>query len=196
MHPGSLERPGPVPRGREGVHQAERHAGVERIERREPAPPRGRVDVLADRGRIGGEPFERLRGALSQPASLGLHPALELRRVAQIEAVQERPSVELGGRRIVATLEGVLEGLHVARDDGRIQRELRRAEQEIGLMKVAAQGVASLLQEAARVLGVGVGPQVGDELVTAEAALARCGEEGEEREGLPLLRGSAHGHPV
>src|SRR2546430_7569599 len=63
-------------------------------------------------------------------------------------------------------------------------------------MEVTAQGVAGLLQEAARVLGVRVRPQVGDELVAAEAALARGGEEGEERERLALLRGSAHGHAV
>src|SRR5437879_12611908 len=61
-------------------------------------------------------------------------------------------------------------------------------------MEVTAQGVAGLLQEAARVLGVRVRPQVGDALVAAEPALARGGGEGEERERLALLRGSAHGH--
>ena len=43
-------------------------------------------------------------------------------------------------------------------------------------------------------LGVRLGPQIGDDLVPGEAALARGGEEGEEREGLTLLRSSAHGH--
>src|SRR5207302_10112700 len=119
--------------------------------------------------------------------ALRFQPALELFRPAQIEAVQERPRVERDGRRIVATLEGVFEGLHVARDDGRIEHELGRAENEIGLMEVTAQRVAGLLQKTARVLGVGVRPQVGDELVPGEAALARSGEEREERERLALL---------
>ena len=54
-------------------------------------------------------------------------------------------------------------------------------------MEVTAQRVAGLLQKTARVLGVGVRPQVGDELVPGEAALARSGEEREERERLALL---------
>ena len=134
--------------------------------------------MLASRGRTGREPLERRGGALPQPTALRFQPALELFRPAQIEAVQERPRVERDGRRIVATLEGVFEGLHVARDDGRIEHELGRAENEIGLMEVTAQRVAGLLQQTARVLGVGVRPQVGDELVSGEAALLSGGEQG------------------
>ena len=126
VHPRGLERPGPVASGRESLHQAERYAGVEGIERSEPAPPRGRVAVLAGRRRRR-EPLQRRGSAIPQPSPRRLHPPFELRRIAQIEAVQERPRVELRGRRVGATLERVLEGLHVAHDDDRIERELGRA---------------------------------------------------------------------
>src|SRR5439155_4728542 len=189
VHPRGLERPGPVARGREGVHQAERHAGVERIERREPAPPRGRGRVLAGLGGLGREPLERRRGVLPQPASLRLHPAFELRRIAQIEAVEKRAPVELGSLRRVTALERGLEGLHIAGDDVRIEPQLSRAEEEIGLAQVAPQRVAGLLEEATSVLGVCLGPQIGDELVAAEAGAARSSEEREQRQGLALLGG-------
>ena len=54
-------------------------------------------------------------------------------------------------------------------------------------MEIAAEGVAGLLEESAAVLGVGFGPQGGDELVAAEAAVARGGKEGEQPQRLPLL---------
>src|SRR2546422_3513623 len=69
------------------------------MERSEPAPPRGRVAVLAGRRRRR-EPLQRRGSAIPQPSPRRLHPPFELRRIAQIEAVQERPRVELRGRRV------------------------------------------------------------------------------------------------
>src|SRR5206468_3852950 len=103
--------------------------------------------------RLRGEALERRGGALPQPASLRLHPAFELRRIAQIEAVEKRAPVELGGLRRVTALERGLEGLHIAGDDVRIEPQLSRAEDEIGLVEVAPQRVTGLLEEAAGVLG-------------------------------------------
>ncbi len=54
-------------------------------------------------------------------------------------------------------------------------------------MEIAAEGVTGLVEESAAVLGVGFGPQGGDELVAAEAPLTRGGKEGEQPQSLPLL---------
>jgi hypothetical protein len=53
-------------------------------------------------------------------------------------------------------------------------------------VEITAEGVARLLEEPAPVIGVGLGPQGGDELVAAEPAAARGGKEGEEPQRLPL----------
>ena len=63
-------------------------------------------------------------------------------------------------------------------------------------MEIAAEGVAGLVEESAAVLGVGFGPEGGDELVAAEAALARSAKEGEERQHLPLLGRAGSGSAV
>jgi hypothetical protein len=54
-------------------------------------------------------------------------------------------------------------------------------------VEITAEGVAGLLEESPAVLGVGFGPQGGDELVAAETALTRGAKEGEQRQRLPLL---------
>ncbi len=58
-------------------------------------------------------------------------------------------------------------------------------------MEITAEGVAGLPEETSPVLGVGLGPEGGDQLVAADAALVRGGKEGEQSQGLPLLRRAA-----
>ena len=70
------------------------------------------------------------------------------------------------------------------------------AEDEIGLVKIAPQRVAGLLEQPAGVLDVGVRPQEGDELVSADTVSTHGGEEGEQGERLALLRGPAAGRTV
>jgi hypothetical protein len=54
-------------------------------------------------------------------------------------------------------------------------------------VEITAEGVAGLFEESAAVPGVSFGPQGGDELVAAEAALARRAKQSEQRQRLPLL---------
>jgi hypothetical protein len=63
-------------------------------------------------------------------------------------------------------------------------------------VEIAAEGVTGLVEECAAVLGIGFGPQGGDELVAADAAGARGGEEGEERQRLSLLGRAGRGNAV
>jgi len=61
-------------------------------------------------------------------------------------------------------------------------------------MEITAEGVAGLPEESAAVLGIGLGPEGGDQLVAADAALAGGREKGEQRQRLPLLgRAGARG---
>ena len=126
-----------------------------------------------------------------QPGPLAFHPALELFRLAQEESVKEWPSVQRDRGRMVAALQGCVEQSYVAADDGGVEPQLGRAQEQLGGVQVAAQGVAGLLQQVAPVRGVALGPQVCDELVATDALL-RGGEEGKEGERLPLDCGPRH----
>jgi hypothetical protein len=68
-----------------------------------------------------------------------------------------------------------------------ILSQLDRSEQEVARLEIPAESVAGLLEEPAAVLGVGFGPQGGDELVAADAARAWGGDEGAQRQRLALL---------
>ena len=147
--------------------------------------------MVTPRGGFGRERLERLARALLELLALGLHPALEVRRVAQIEAVEERPRVQRHRLRRVAALERGLEALNVARDDVGVQPQLGGAEQQLRRVEIAPQRVAGLLEESVGVLAVALGPEVGNQLVAAQAALAGGGEQREERERLAARGGTA-----
>src|SRR5207237_4305827 len=114
-----------------------RHVRVEWIERSAPTPPVDGRFVVVPRGRVGGERLERLARALLQPLALGFYPALELHRLAQVEAVQERPAVEGNGSGRIAALERILESLDVARNDVGIQAQLGPAEEQLRSVQIA-----------------------------------------------------------
>ena len=146
-----------------------------------------RHPVLAPFGRFGRQHLQRSPALARQPRPLGLRPVLEFPAPIQVEAVQEWRGVARDRPGRIVLLQRGGERFHVARDHGGIEAELDRSEEELARVEITAEGVAGLLEESAAVLGVGFGPQGGDELVAAEAALARGGKEGEQRQRLPLL---------
>ena len=159
---------------------------VQRIERGQAAPPCDGCAGIAARRCGGRERLERVACLLRQARTLVLHPAFELLRFIQIEAVEERRAVYLHRARAIAHPQSLFEDLHVACNGLGIEAQLRRAEEQLRLVEIAPQRVAGLLEETAAVLGVALGPEVGDQLVPAHPILARSGEEGEEGERLAL----------
>ena len=186
---------GRLARGHERGHEAERALGAERIERREPAPPVGCRPVVAARGGLLRQGCERVAALLFELRALRRHPALELARFAEIEAVQERSAVAVDSTSQLATLERVVKGLDVARDGGRVQPQFGRAEEQLVLVEVPAEGVAGLSQQAPAVRCVGFRPEVGDDLVATQAA-GVSGEQGKEGERLALGRRARGGSAV
>jgi hypothetical protein len=85
-------------------------------------------------------------------------------------------------------LERTGERFQVARDHGRIEAELDRSEEQVARVEIATEGVTGLVEESAAVLGVGLWPQGGDELVAAKTPLTSDGKKGEQSQSLPLLR--------
>ena len=87
--------------------------------------------------------------------------------------------------------ERLFERVNVARDDRRIEPQVVRAEEQLGLAEIATQRVARLLQKVAAVRCVALRPQVNDELVPTDAFLAGRGEQRQERKRLAARGGAA-----
>ena len=119
-------------------HQSECRPGAQRLERSEPAPPPLRCLVIPRSRGACGQLREHVAHLFRQPAPLKLDPTLEFRRFAEIEPVQESTGVEIGGFRQVARMHRVLKRLDVARDEGRVQSQLARAEEEAVCLEIVA----------------------------------------------------------
>jgi len=154
------------------------------VEVEEPSPPVRRLSMLSPSGRFTGQRLQRAP-ALARPLrSLTFHPVLKFPASIQVEAVQKGCGIAGAGAAWVVLSQRAGERLHIARDHGRIEAQLDRAEEQVGSAEIATEGVAGLLEKTAPVFGIAVRPQGGDQLVTAQTAVAR---EGEQPKRLSLL---------
>ena len=99
VNAGAVQRLGGLPCGGQRVHQGEREARGVRVRGHQPSPPVHGVSSPALRFGVLRELFQCPSVLPGQVDPLLIHPALELRRVAQVEAVQEGSAVELDGAR-------------------------------------------------------------------------------------------------
>jgi len=103
-----------------------------------------------------------------EPAPLPLGPSLELRRLAQKEAVQERTPIQRMRPRRVAAGEPVLEFSDVSPD---LRMEVQRVGARYGRCRqLPAQRIDVLLEGVAGILAGALGPQIGDQPVTRRLA--------------------------
>jgi len=142
--------------------------------------------VVARGGCFGGELLQRVHVPRREAGALRLHPSLEARRVGEVEAAQERPEVERDRVGERAARERRVELGDVALDDRGVEAE-RIGADERRLAERAPNGVQELLQRVPAGGRGALGPQRGDELIARQAAIARGGEQREEREAPPLL---------
>ena len=159
-------------RGERG-HHAARGPGAERVEGGELPPPVRRRAVVAPCRCVGRERLERCADALREPAALGVRPALELREAIDEEAVEEGTAIRRDGGPRITVGQRILESLHVAGEGRRIEAQLRGSQEQLTLAEVAAQCIAGLLQQAATMLCIAIGPKIGGDFVAAQPARVR-----------------------
>src|SRR6267143_941358 len=124
--------------------------------------------------------------SLRHQRTLGVQPLLELRRVAEIETVQEWPSIHLHRPFEIATRESALESTDVAADHIRIQTHGIHTGKH-GLVYRAADGVQQLLQRMPPARLRAVRPEEKEQLITAAALLASRGKHSEQRQSAVLV---------
>jgi hypothetical protein len=111
---------------------------------------------------------------------------LELGRVREEEAVEERPPIERRRRGVTSVRQRRLELRDVGTDHARVQPQVGAGGEEHGLAERLAEAVDGLVEEVAGVLGVAVRPEQGLQALATPAPLGRDREHGEEREAVPL----------
>jgi hypothetical protein len=182
------ERARAVATPRERTHQAERGYRSIRIHRNQSTPPLERrgwrtLDISPGKG------FERAHATLGEPIALGLHPPLELRCIAQEEAVQKSALIQRGRFLQRTSLEGTLEIVDVTPDDFCVQCDRVGAQKDI-VPQLAAERIEQLLERVTRVIGWTLRPEVSLEFVTRHPALTRDREESQQRDAAALRRAS------
>src|SRR5882762_11805485 len=113
-----------------------------------------------------------------------------------MEPVEKWPGVARHRALGISSGERALQQADVARDDFRIQAQLDGAEEQLGGVQVPAQRVARLLQQVAGVPGIALGPEVGGDLIAADAAATGRSEERKHGERLPALPCSGAGSTI
>ena len=112
--------------------------------------------------------------------------SLELRRVLQPEAVEERAAIEPRRGLVCALLHRLLELRHVAGDELGIELEGGASEEDLVAAERAADGVERLVERVTRRFRLAVGPEQREQLLAARAPAAGGGDDGEQRQTPPL----------
>jgi hypothetical protein len=163
--------------------------------RRQAPPPLHRLQ--APPLRLGGrrEPLQRAGAGARQPVALEVDPALEVRGVGDVEAVEQRPAVF--GHRVFQPprLQRLLERAHVAAHHVGRERDLVAHRHEDALPQLAAEDVERLGEGVAGGVGGVLGPEQGDHLLAPHRPAARHRQDGEEGDAA-LVRGPAGDGPV
>ena len=189
-----------------GGHRGHELHGARRIqwkERGRLTPPAHDGRELAARLGVGREPLESADGEIAQPRALGGAPLLELGRAVDEEPVEKGSLVERHGTLELVAVERLLKFGDVAGDVRRFQAHARGRNVEQGVVtQCAARRVQTLRQRVPGAFGVDVRPQQPDELVAAEACVARRSEHAQQcqqpalgsrtRERLSIAVGHVH----
>ena len=183
-----LQRRGAVSRRHERAHQSDRHPRAQRIEPREPPPPRGSTRMIAPAGRVVGERLERRGDALRELCPLHLHEPLELERTAEMEPVEQGAAVRGHGALELMPRQCRLDVVQIDRDHVTIEAQLARAHGRVRLAQVSPQRIQQLGERMVGALRVALGPEIRHDLVAAHPFVASQGQEREEGEAAPLGR--------
>ncbi len=189
---GVLQSARPVARRDERAHQAHRHARVQWILRREPAPPAHRLRRITPVRRSPRQLLERLGVAMRQPHPLLLGPAVELRRARQMKAVQKCPGVVPHRRIEPARAQRLAELGHVARHQVGVEAEVPTPDEHLVVAQILAQRVERLAETPPGAIVLGVRPEIGQHFLACQSRLARRGEEREDGEPARLGGRAAH----
>jgi hemoglobin-like flavoprotein len=183
-------------------HQRDADAGVEWIERSEPAPPpHGRPRLALFLG-TEGELFDEFDEFPLDRASLTVGPCAEIRGAGKVKSVEEGAAI--ASRRF---LEGTpsdsgVEMLEVGGDELGVEPELLHSADGVVVPEVLAEGVEPLREGPSGAFVVSIRPQERHHPVTGDATRPRAGEEGEDgqpsrlgggaqqRASIPLARES------
>jgi hypothetical protein len=194
VHLRGAARGRPVAGPRERAHEAEGGSRRERVRRQRAPPPVGGLGPRAARlgraGEAGQRPLMQRREA---PTRVG-RPALELRRVGEVDAVEKGAAVVADGRGVVPRRDRRLEVERVARHDARRHVQRGRLDQGVGA-ELAPERVERLIERRPRPRPVGLRPEPGEQPVAAHARRAAVDEEHQDRHAPPLGRRPAH-HPT
>src|SRR6266516_3051126 len=96
------------------------------------------------------------------PRALVLRPTLELRRITDIEAIQEWARVQTNSTFALAGGERLVELPQVDLDQGGVKPQVVGGGQEDVAAEIMANGVEHLRERMTRTLGIAFWPEVGD----------------------------------
>ena len=122
--PGHAGGPRSDPRGDQRLHQPQGHPGIKRVLGRKLAPPLDRPEPVAALLGPPGQALERGGIVPGESRTLLLQPALEFRRLREMEAVEEGAAIFGGGPLELPRLDGGGEGGEIAGDQVGIEPEI------------------------------------------------------------------------
>src|SRR4051812_5255254 len=97
-----------------------------------------------------------------------------------MKAIEKRTGVQRDRRREITRCDRHLELARIARDDDRIERERRGADDDFFRPQLASQRIDCLLERMTRAFVVTFRPEIKQQLVTAEPGWAGGGKEGQK----------------
>ncbi len=121
-----------------------------------------------------------------QPAALSRSPLLELVRIAQVKAVEERSAINRDSVLQRPAVERRLEVGYVEPDDVAVQPQGIGAEESV-VADLLAEVIEQLVQGMSGGIGGAFGAECGDQLVARDSALAARREQDQEREPASLF---------
>lgn len=179
------------PGGVQHAHEGKDRGGVVRVVRQETPPQLDRGERIVPPLRVPRHPLQQRLVEAREARPLVVVPSLERRSVRHGEAAEQLAPVQL--ERLVrapAALQRRLEGARVAPEPPRFHADQLGTARDDGVAaERPAQDVERLAERAARVCGIELGPEEGDQRVAAvEAAWAGEGEVGQECHAFRLAQ--------
>ena len=147
-------------------------------------------------GRAPGQLLERRAVVARQLRPLLLQPALELRRVRDMEPVEEGTGVLRGGLLQSVRVEGGREQGHVAGDEVGIETEVLRPQEHLIRAQLLAESIQGLVEPLPGPLIAGLGLEHREQAVPGDALVARGRKQGEQSQAARLGRRAAEPLPV
>ncbi len=170
----------------EGLHEAEGHTAVRGIELHPPLPPlHGTMTIAAP---LGGarQALESVRARVGAPPALVLDPARQLRRVVDVESVQERAAVLVYGLLEVAVAQRSSERRDVAGQRAIVEPHRFAVDRQHVRTEVVPQRVDELRERMPAAGDIAFGPEQRDELFARDRRAFRGRQIGQQRQAAPL----------